>query len=218
MSYNMPCFKVDGVAVAGYDGFKQHCSYFPPAATSSAPITAVPAWCTIALEGHAGVSRRPTAAEDVGEEAGQGAPARDRHQGSIETSWRLTGRSPGYVAAVMGAGGFDARADRRWVRSGDAAQAGARGAPHVAGRDGALRRPRRRSCATSRSCRSSRRRPSRGRCRDGSNSGSTTTRRCSRRFRSNRRTGSSAGRSAGWWRSSWRGVWSSPDGGGRSSA
>ena len=29
ISYNMPCFKVDGVAVAGYDGFKEHCSYFP---------------------------------------------------------------------------------------------------------------------------------------------------------------------------------------------
>ena len=24
ISYNMPCFKVGGVAIAGFDGFKQH--------------------------------------------------------------------------------------------------------------------------------------------------------------------------------------------------
>ncbi len=29
MKYNMPSFIVDGVAVASYEGFKQHCSYFP---------------------------------------------------------------------------------------------------------------------------------------------------------------------------------------------
>jgi uncharacterized protein YdhG (YjbR/CyaY superfamily) len=34
ISYNMPCFKIDGVAVAGFDGFKRHCSYSPIAATS----------------------------------------------------------------------------------------------------------------------------------------------------------------------------------------
>ena len=29
ISYRMPCFRVSGVAVAGFDGFKHHCSYFP---------------------------------------------------------------------------------------------------------------------------------------------------------------------------------------------
>lgn len=29
ISYGMPTFKVDGTAVAGIAGFKQHCSYFP---------------------------------------------------------------------------------------------------------------------------------------------------------------------------------------------
>ncbi len=29
ISYGMPAFKVDGTAVAGFAGFKQHCSYFP---------------------------------------------------------------------------------------------------------------------------------------------------------------------------------------------
>lgn len=29
ISYRMPCFKVGGKAVAGFDGFARHCSYFP---------------------------------------------------------------------------------------------------------------------------------------------------------------------------------------------
>lgn len=29
MSYNMPSFKEDGNAIAGYAYFKEHCSYFP---------------------------------------------------------------------------------------------------------------------------------------------------------------------------------------------
>ena len=29
ISYGMPAFKVDGTAVAGFAGFKAHCSYFP---------------------------------------------------------------------------------------------------------------------------------------------------------------------------------------------
>jgi uncharacterized protein YdhG (YjbR/CyaY superfamily) len=29
ISYGMPAFKVDGTAVAGFAGFKRHCSYFP---------------------------------------------------------------------------------------------------------------------------------------------------------------------------------------------
>jgi uncharacterized protein YdhG (YjbR/CyaY superfamily) len=29
LKYRMPAFVVDGKTVAGYDGFKNHCSYFP---------------------------------------------------------------------------------------------------------------------------------------------------------------------------------------------
>jgi len=51
ISYNMPCFKVDGVAVAGFDGFKHHCSYFPHSGNVVGQITGVPAWCTVATKG-----------------------------------------------------------------------------------------------------------------------------------------------------------------------
>jgi uncharacterized protein YdhG (YjbR/CyaY superfamily) len=51
LSYNMPCFKVDGVAVAGFDGFKDHCSYFPHSGSVVGRITGVPAWCTVASKG-----------------------------------------------------------------------------------------------------------------------------------------------------------------------
>jgi uncharacterized protein YdhG (YjbR/CyaY superfamily) len=51
LSYNMPCFKVDGVAVAGFDGFKNHCSYFPHSGNVVGQITGVPEWCTVASKG-----------------------------------------------------------------------------------------------------------------------------------------------------------------------
>jgi uncharacterized protein YdhG (YjbR/CyaY superfamily) len=51
ISYNMPCFKVDGAAVAGYDGFKRHCSYFPHSGNVVAQVSGVPAWCTVASAG-----------------------------------------------------------------------------------------------------------------------------------------------------------------------
>jgi len=51
LSYNMPCFKVDDIAVAGFDGFKKHCSYFPHSGNVVGQITGVPAWCTIASKG-----------------------------------------------------------------------------------------------------------------------------------------------------------------------
>ena len=51
LSYNMPCFKVDGVAVAGFEGFKKHCSYFPHSGNVVGQVTGVPAWCTIATKG-----------------------------------------------------------------------------------------------------------------------------------------------------------------------
>jgi uncharacterized protein YdhG (YjbR/CyaY superfamily) len=51
ISYNMPCFKVDGVAVAGFDGFKQHCSYFPHSGSVLAQISDLPDWCKVASKG-----------------------------------------------------------------------------------------------------------------------------------------------------------------------
>jgi uncharacterized protein YdhG (YjbR/CyaY superfamily) len=51
ISYNMPCFKVDGVAVAGFDGFKRHCSYFPHSGNVVGQITDLPPWCTAASAG-----------------------------------------------------------------------------------------------------------------------------------------------------------------------
>ena len=51
ISYNMPCFKVGGVAVAGFDGFKQHCSYFPHSGNVVGQVTGIPAWCTVASTG-----------------------------------------------------------------------------------------------------------------------------------------------------------------------
>ncbi len=51
ISYNMPCFKVDGVAVAGFDGFKQHCSYFPHSGNVVGQVSGIPDWCTVASRG-----------------------------------------------------------------------------------------------------------------------------------------------------------------------
>lgn len=51
LSYNMPCFKVGGVAVAGFDGFKQHCSYFPHSGSVVGKVSGIPAWCNAASKG-----------------------------------------------------------------------------------------------------------------------------------------------------------------------
>ena len=51
ISYNMPCFKIDGVAVAGFDGFKQHCSYFPHSGNVVGQVSGIPPWCTVATKG-----------------------------------------------------------------------------------------------------------------------------------------------------------------------
>ncbi len=51
ISYRMPCFKVDGAAVAGFDGFKEHCSYFPHSGNVVSQISGIPAWCTAASKG-----------------------------------------------------------------------------------------------------------------------------------------------------------------------
>lgn len=51
ISYNMPCFKVDGVAVAGFEGFRQHCSYFPHSGNVVEQVAGIPDWCTVASKG-----------------------------------------------------------------------------------------------------------------------------------------------------------------------
>ena len=51
LSYKMPCFKVGGVAGAGFDGFKQHCSYFPHSGSIVQHVSGIPAWCTVASKG-----------------------------------------------------------------------------------------------------------------------------------------------------------------------
>jgi uncharacterized protein YdhG (YjbR/CyaY superfamily) len=47
----MPCFKVDGVAVAGFDGFTRHCSYFPHSGSVLEHVDGLPAWCTVTSKG-----------------------------------------------------------------------------------------------------------------------------------------------------------------------
>ncbi len=44
LSYRMPCFAVRGKAVAGFDGFTQHCSYFPHSGSVLATVGELPAW------------------------------------------------------------------------------------------------------------------------------------------------------------------------------
>jgi uncharacterized protein YdhG (YjbR/CyaY superfamily) len=51
ISYRMPCIKVDGVAVAGFDGFAKHCSYFPHSGNVVEQLVDVPAWCTVSSKG-----------------------------------------------------------------------------------------------------------------------------------------------------------------------
>ena len=36
---------------AGFDGFKNHCSYFPHSGNVVEQVSGVPAWCTVATKG-----------------------------------------------------------------------------------------------------------------------------------------------------------------------
>lgn len=47
LSYRMPCFAVAGKAVAGFDGFKDHCSYFPHSGSVLARVDNLPAWAEV---------------------------------------------------------------------------------------------------------------------------------------------------------------------------
>ncbi|MGL6278189.1 MAG: iron chaperone [Gaiella sp.] len=51
LSYGMPCFKAKGVAVAGFDGFRRHCSYFPHSGNVLTTVSGIPPWCTVAAKG-----------------------------------------------------------------------------------------------------------------------------------------------------------------------
>lgn len=44
LKYGMPAFVVGGRAVAGYDGFKHHCSYFPHSGSVLEQIPNLPTW------------------------------------------------------------------------------------------------------------------------------------------------------------------------------
>jgi len=47
LSYGMPAFEIDGKIVAGFDGFKKHCSYFPHSGSVLEEIDGFPAWCEV---------------------------------------------------------------------------------------------------------------------------------------------------------------------------
>ena len=47
MSYGMPAFEIDGNVVAGFDGFKSHCSYFPHSGSVLQELDGYPEWCAV---------------------------------------------------------------------------------------------------------------------------------------------------------------------------
>jgi uncharacterized protein YdhG (YjbR/CyaY superfamily) len=47
MSYGMPAFSINGKVVAGFDGFKNHCSYFPHSGSVLEEIESFPEWCVV---------------------------------------------------------------------------------------------------------------------------------------------------------------------------
>jgi uncharacterized protein YdhG (YjbR/CyaY superfamily) len=47
ISYGMPAFEIDGKVVAGFEGFKKHCSYFPHSGSILEGIEGIPEWCEV---------------------------------------------------------------------------------------------------------------------------------------------------------------------------
>ena len=47
ISYGMPAFEIDGKVVAGFDGFKKHCSYFPHSGSVLEELEGFPEWCEV---------------------------------------------------------------------------------------------------------------------------------------------------------------------------
>jgi uncharacterized protein YdhG (YjbR/CyaY superfamily) len=47
ISYGMPAFEIDGKVVAGFEGFKKHCSYFPHSGSVLKELHVFPEWCEV---------------------------------------------------------------------------------------------------------------------------------------------------------------------------
>ena len=47
LSYGMPAFEIDGKVVAGFDGFRKHCSYFPHSGSVLEELEDFPEWCEV---------------------------------------------------------------------------------------------------------------------------------------------------------------------------
>lgn len=47
ISYGMPAFEIEGKVVAGFDGFKKHCSYFPHSGSVLEELYGFPEWCEV---------------------------------------------------------------------------------------------------------------------------------------------------------------------------
>ncbi len=47
LSYGMPAFVLNGKVIAGFDGFKNHCSYFPHSGSVLEQIDSFPVWCEV---------------------------------------------------------------------------------------------------------------------------------------------------------------------------
>jgi len=43
----MPAFEIDGKVVVGFDGFKNHCSYFPHSGSVLEELEDFPEWCEV---------------------------------------------------------------------------------------------------------------------------------------------------------------------------
>jgi uncharacterized protein YdhG (YjbR/CyaY superfamily) len=47
ISYGMPAFEIDGKVVAGFEGFRKYCSYFPHSGSILEGIEGIPEWCEV---------------------------------------------------------------------------------------------------------------------------------------------------------------------------
>ena len=47
IAWGMPTFKVDGRNVAHFEGFKNHCSFFPSSGAIASQIDGMPSWCEV---------------------------------------------------------------------------------------------------------------------------------------------------------------------------
>jgi uncharacterized protein YdhG (YjbR/CyaY superfamily) len=43
----MPAFEIDGKVVAGFEGFKKHCTYFPHSGSVLEELEGFPEWCEV---------------------------------------------------------------------------------------------------------------------------------------------------------------------------